>query len=818
MSFSLPFPPLPIDDVLPALCAALEHNANAVLVAEPGAGKTTRVPLMMLEMASMQHKKILMLVPRRVAARAAAAQMARLLQQNVGEIIGYRMRMDTKVSARTRVEIITEGVFNRMIANDPFLEGVAAVIFDEFHERSLEADLALALALEVQRDVRPDLRLLVMSATLDAAQVSKLMGDAPQIMAKGRLFPVETHYISPPPNEPLDRVVTRAILQAITNEKGSLLVFLPGMGEILRVQQQLAHSLPEDTYIAPLYGALDARMQDLAIARPEPGKRKIVLATSIAETSLTIEGVTVVIDGGYARVPRYDPGSGMTRLETVRVSQAAADQRRGRAGRLAPGICYRLWAEGQTRSFAPFATPEIREADLSPLLLTCAAMGTRAPQDLSFLDPPPDAALSEARKLLEGLDALDAKGRITPTGQQIAARPLPPRLAHMLIEAECIGAGSQASLLALLLTERGLGGQSSDIDERLHHLRGDTSARARTAKAQARQWTKDDRSADISSGQLLAFAYPERLALARKDQPCMFLLANGKGAIADKTDPLSRQNCLVVAEIQGHETRPKILLAAVYDKADIEKDFAAKIIKEDTAVFDKSSKRVRMRRLTRYGALVLREETKPASGAAAVAALMEGITSYGLQKFLDDKNAMALVARLAFLKSNDAENWPLMSVQMLEQNLNDWLAPFIPDASAFEDISPAAVEAALMGLVPSATGLQLKKLAPTHFQMPTGDTVPIDYQREGGPAAAMRVQQLFGLTQHPSLMNGKVPLTLELLSPAHRPIQTTKDLPSFWAGSWADVRRELRGRYPRHEWPENPATAKPTARAKPRGT
>ena len=798
--------------------AALEQHANAVLVAEPGAGKTTRVPLMMLDMALLQGKKILMLVPRRVAARAAAAQMARLLQQNVGDTIGYRMRMDTKVSARTRVEIVTEGVFNRMIASDPFLEGVGAVIFDEFHERSLEADLALALALEVQRGVRPDLRLLVMSATLDAAQVSKLMGDAPQISAKGRLFPIETRYIAPPPHEHIERTVVRAILQAIRDEQGSLLVFLPGMGEILRVKEQLAAHVPDTLYIAPLYGALDARSQDLAIAPPDKGQRKIVLATSIAETSLTIEGVTVVIDSGTARVPRYDPGSGLTRLETMRVSQAAADQRRGRAGRLSPGICYRLWAEGQTRSFAPFATPEIREADLAPLLLTCAAMGTRDPHLLSFLDPPPEAALNEARKLLTGLDALDAEGRITPTGREIAARPLPPRLAHMLIEAERCSAGGQASLIALLLTERGLGGTSSDIDERLRHLRNDTSARARTAKAQARQWTKESGKVEVLSGHLLAFAYPDRIALARKDQPGVFLLANGKGAVADKTDPLAKQSCLVVAEIQGHETRPKILLAAVYDKADIEKDFEDKIIKEETAVFDKVSKRVRMRRLTRYEALTLREETMRAAGPAALDALMEGIIVYGLQKFLEDKGVMALIARLSFLHRVDAGNFQCLSLDALSEKPGEWLAPFIPDASAFDDISPASLEAALMAFFPDVTAAQLKKMAPTHFQAPAGDAVPIDYQREGGPAAALRVQQLFGLSQHPALLNGKVPLTLELLSPAHRPIQTTKDLPSFWSGSWSDVRRELRGRYPRHEWPENPATAKPTARAKPRGT
>ncbi|MES2906776.1 MAG: ATP-dependent helicase HrpB [Pseudomonadota bacterium] len=812
---SLPF--LPIDDVLPQLGDVLSGKNAAVLVAEPGAGKTTRVPLYLLKQ-DWQSGKILLLVPRRVAARAAAAQMSRLLGEKVGETVGYRVRMENRVSGKTKIEIITEGVFARMVLSDPALEGVSTVIFDEFHERNLDADLGLALALDVQNGLREDLRLLVMSATLDAARVSSLINNATVVSSKGRAFPVETRHLAPAPLEAMDESVFKAVLKALREETGSILAFLPGAREIERAADKLQGLIAADIILVKLYGALDLSEQDRAILPAPAGQRKIVLASAIAETSLTIEGVRVVIDSGFARVPRYNPESGLTRLETVRISQASAEQRRGRAGRLEPGICYRLWSEGQTRSFTAFNTPEILEADLSPLVLTCAAFGVRDMTQLKFLDPLPPAALAEARSLLQKLEALDGQGRITDAGKQMGHIPLPPRLAHMLLKAAKEGAGEKASLLAILLTERNLGGNATDIAHRLQNLQSDKTLRAKQALGLAQNWLKgleaSQKKTSLSEGEILSFAYPDRVALKRKDKRGEFLLANGKGAFLDEADSLSREECLVIAEAQGSETRARILMAAKLDRTLMEEKFAHRIVSEDVLHFDEQQKRVRAKHIKHLDALILDERPLSVSGEAATALLLKSLAERNL--FPWPESAVQFFSRIAFLRQYAPDEWSELTKENLQTCLEDWLQPYIPGAVSAGDISTEAVSAALQGLLSAEQAHKLKAQAPRVFTAPTGQDFFIDYNHESGPVVALRVQQLYGVKQQPMLAGGGIALGFELLSPAGRPIQLTRNLPEFWRGSWADVRRDMRGRYPKHEWPEDPANALPTARAKPR--
>jgi ATP-dependent helicase HrpB len=815
------FPPLPIDNVLPELKAALTLASSAVLVAEPGAGKTTRVPLALLDAPWCKTGKILLLAPRRVAARAAAHQMSRLLGENAGETVGYRVRLESKVSGKTRVEIMTEGVFTRMIIDDPELRGVDAVIFDEFHERNLDADLGLALALDVQAGLRPGLRLLVMSATIDAARVSALMGEARVIAAKGRSFPVQMKYAPPAPHEKIEDTVTKAALQALRTEMGSLLLFLPGMREIERVAENLRVKVDQNTIIAPLYGTLDLAEQDRAIQPPPQGKRKIVIASAIAETSLTIEGVRVVIDGGYSRVPRYNPGSGLTRLETVRVSQASAEQRRGRAGRLEPGICYRLWAEGQTRALPPFNRPEILEADLSAFTLACAAFGVINLENLRFLDAPPAAAQAEARALLRQLEALDEDGKITEVGRQLAKVPLNPRLAHMLLRSAKQGAGHEAAKIAALLSERGLGGNAADLTERLRSLTSEKSPRAKQALAMAENWLKSvdvatPQNTALDAGEILAFAFPDRIALKRAGKQGEYLMANGKGAYIDGKERLARENCLVIAEAQGSEQRARIVLAAPFDEKRLEQHFAQQIESKDIQVFDEREKRVKARRVTKLGALVLKEQPLAAAGGEAAQVLIEALKTHGLDALNLVESSKQFLARVNFLHRHAADEWPQLSLPHLNVAIDDWLAPYIPGATSFAEITPQVLNAALEGLLNSRQRRALDKEAPAFFIGPLGEELRIDYEREGGPTVSLRVQKLFGLKTHPMLANGKIPLAFELLSPAARPIQLTRDVPAFWRGSWAEVRRDLRGRYPKHEWPEDPIAARPTARAKPR--
>jgi ATP-dependent helicase HrpB len=842
--------PLPIDDVLGALRSALADHSSAVLVAPPGAGKTTRAPLALLDEPWAKGKRLILLEPRRIAARAAAARMAATLGEKVGETIGLRVRLTSLVSKRTRIEVVTEGVFARMILADPALDGVAAVLFDEFHERSLDADLGLAFALDAQQGLREDLRLLVMSATLDGARVRALLGDAPLIESQGRAFPVATRYVGRNPSARIEDEVARVTLEALASESGSILVFLPGQGEIRRVAETLeARVKRTDVDIAALYGALDGRAQDLAVAPAPAGRRKIVLATSIAETSLTIEGVRVVIDSGLMRVPVYEPDVGLTRLETVRVSKANADQRRGRAGRTEPGICYRLWEEAANGGLQPYAAPEILSADLSGLALDCALWGVADPSTLAFLDPPPRVALKEARALLTEIGAIDGDGRITDEGRAIASLALPPRLARMVVDAAREGEARTASEIAVLLTERGLGGDSVDLAIRLEVFRRDRSqraddsrrlARGLAARAEAaltpdpsprgrgetallpqgeggRRSRPDEGATAPSVGALLASAFPDRIAASRGKRG-EFLMANGRAAALEARDPLAGEPYLAIGEIAGRAASARILMAAALGLDDIERIAGSSIETADELTFDRASASLRSRRRRRLGALILAEQTLavPQNEAAALA-LARGVFALGLERLPWTKALKQRRDRVMFLRRAEGEAWPDLSDEALAAD-PDWLAPFLVGKTKLDEIGADDLASALDAALPWDLARRLADEAPTHFQAPTGTAAPIDYETEGGPAIALRVQELFGLNEHPALAGGRIPLTLHLLSPANRPIQITRDLPGFWRGSWAAVRSDLRGRYPRHSWPEDPAAATPTARAKPRGT
>jgi ATP-dependent helicase HrpB len=817
--------PLPIDAALPDLTAALRGNNAAVLVAPPGAGKTTRVPLVLAreDWAEKAEKKrrILVLEPRRLAARAAAERMAWTLGERVGDTVGLRVRFGSKISRRTRIEIITEGIFTRLILDDPMLDGVAAVIFDEFHERSLDADLGLALARDVQQGLREDLRILVMSATIDGARIAQLLGDAPVIASEGRAFPVETRYAGRDPR-PIEPQVADTIVRAMRAETGSLLAFLPGAAEIRRTQSLLDGRTEPATDVVALYGALAGDEQDRAIAPAPPGRRKIVLATSIAETSITIEGVRIVVDSGLARVPRYEPDVGVTRLETVRVSRAAADQRRGRAGRIEPGICYRLWDEPQTAALEPFARPEILAADLSSFALDLAAWGGGADQ-LAFLDPPPRAALTEAKALIAALGAIDGDGRITAEGKLLRRLPLPPRLARMVVDAGAEGCALPAAEIATLIGERGLGGDDVDLRGRLNALRRDRSPRARDARAMAQRWAEialgnsPSEGSALSIGALLALAYPERIAKNRGGGSGAFLLANGRGANIDPASALAREPFLAVAELAGTAAQGRILSAAPITLAEIEARFSDRIEAREEIAFDAASASLRGRRSRRLGAIALAEQPMPVAADDDTAQkLAAGIASLGVGRLPWTKSLQQWRDRVMFLRASEGEEWPDLSDTTLAQTVDAWLAPMLVAKTALGDITADELNTAVRGLLPWPLQRRLDAEAPTHFAAPTGSQVPIDYEAEGGPKIAIRVQELFGLDRHPAIAGGKVPLLIELLSPAHRPVQMTRDLPGFWRGSYAAVRAEMRGRYPKHPWPEDPIAAPATRRAKPR--
>jgi ATP-dependent RNA helicase HrpB len=814
---------LPVDEALPALRTALSNGRSAVLVAPPGAGKTTRVPLILLDEPWIAGRKILVLEPRRLAARAAAARMAWTLGEKVGETVGLRVRFDSRVSRKTRIEVMTEGVFTRSLIDDPELSGIAAVLFDEFHERSLDADLGLALALDARKGLREDLRIAAMSATLDGARVAKILGEAPVIESKGRAHPVETRYLGRDQRAPIERQAADAVEIALREETGSLLVFLPGGGEIRRAATLIAERVRDPNVdVVPLYGALDSDVQDRAISPPPAGRRKVVLATSIAETSLTIEGVRVVIDTGLSRVPRYEPAVGLTRLETVRVSRASADQRRGRAGRTEPGICYRLWAEPENQSLAPFATPEILAADLTNLVLDLAVWGVVDPSALVWLDPPPAPALSEARALLMELGALDEEGRISERGKRLAHLPLHPRLAAMVVEAAAENEALLAAEVAVVVSERGLGGDDVDLSHRLGEFRRDRSRRAEEARRLAQNWASDaggklHQGSVSGAGALLALAYPDRVAKARGGKRGEFLLANGRGVTLDAAQALAREPYLAVAEIAGAASAGRILSAAKLDERDLEAHFKERVLETVETSFDEKAMAVRARAARKLGALMLTEHPRPVAASEETALMLaEGVARAGFERLPWSEATRQWLDRIRFLRRLEGEPWPDLSPETLKARAAEWLAPALFSKTSLAEISADDLARGLHAFLPRDLSRRLDQEAPMYFNAPIGRHL-IDYAPEEGPVLSIRVQELFGLDRHPTVGAGRAPLTLALLSPARRPIQTTKNLPAFWRGSWAEVKREMRGRYPKHPWPDDPVAAPPTRRAKPRG-
>ncbi|MCA3631135.1 MAG: ATP-dependent helicase HrpB [Methylobacterium sp.] len=820
------FEALPIEEALPGLRQALLNGNRALLVAPPGAGKTTRVPLDLLEAPWRGDGTILVLEPRRIAARGAASRMASLLGENLGETVGLRTRFESKSSAKTRILVVTEGVFARMAVDDPDLPGLAAVLFDEFHERSLDADFGLALALESQGALRPDLRLLVMSATLDDQRLSALLGDAPVIRSEGRTYPVQTRYTGRDAAKRIEEQVAGAILAALRGERGSILAFLPGQGEIERVARLLEEAkLPADTDLCPLFGALDFARQDAAICPAPAARRKIVLATSIAETSLTIEGVRIVVDSGLARVPRHEPDLGLSRLETVRVSRASADQRRGRAGRTEPGLAIRLWDEAQDQGLPPFNRPEILEADLSRFRLDCAGAGITDPASLTLLDPPPKTALREATKLLTELGALDEAGRLTLRGRHLRELPLEPRLSALVLESARRGQAEDGALLAALISERGLGGNVSDAASRLERFRSERSPKAQAARSLALRWAERARKLEpargadavLSAGALLALAFPDRVGKARGNGAVS--LSNGRQAQLDATDPLAKAGYLVAADLTGTAARARITLGAELSRAEIETVLGHLISMQDVTRFEPGAGALRRRRETRLDALLLDSATLPVEGTPENArVLAEAAAQAGIDRLGWSRPQNQLRARLGFLRQAGQTDWPDLSDAALAETVGEWLAPFLLGKTALNQIDAGTLGAALDALIPWSARQRLEADAPTHFTAPTGNSHAITYDGDNAPMLPIRVQELFGLKHHPTIAGGRLPLTLELLSPAHRPIQITKDLPRFWAGSWADVRNDMRGRHPRHVWPDDPANATHTARAKPRGT
>ena len=833
---------LPIDAALPALKAALDEHSAAVLEAPPGAGKSTVVPLALLGEAWVAGGRLVMLEPRRLAARAVAARMAQTLGEAVGETVGYRMRLDTKVSRATRIEVVTEGVLTRMLQEDAALEGVAAVIFDEFHERSLQADLGLALTLDARATLNPALRLLVMSATLDGAAVARLLGDAPLVSAPGRSFPVSVRYLAQglpllpaagARGETPERRVIQLILRALREEEGDVLAFLPGAREIRRVQAGLsAAALPAQVRVLPLFGDLPGPEQDAALTPAPPGVRKVVLSTNIAETSLTIQGVRVVVDSGLVRRARFDPATGMGRLETQRISRAAAEQRQGRAGRTAPGACLRAWGEGAQASLAPFAPPEILEADLAPLALELAAWGARDASDLKWLDPPPAAQLASARDLLKVLGALDAQGRISAHGRRMRALPLHPRLAHMLLTAAQLNEAPLAGELAALLAERDLlrgagAARDADIRTRLELLRGEappagidrgTLERARrAARDLARQAGGGGRGAAgaaARAGLLLAFAYPDRIGQRRGGAGGRFQLANGRGASFAQAQSLAQQEFIVAIDLDDAERDARILLAAPLSRAELLEHFSGELRRAESVSWDARAQAVSARRTVSLGALILEDKPLPqVPPEAALAAMLQGVRELGLAALPWDRDAQDLRARLAFVRATlagEAARWPDVSDAALMESLGEWLAPWLAGITRREQLARVPLTQALRARLSHEQQRELEAWAPTHLTMPSGSRVRVDYLDDSAPAASVRLQEVFGLASTPCLGRARIPVTLKLLSPAQRPLQVTRDLASFWRGAYAEVRKDMRGRYPRHHWPENPLEAEPS--------
>ncbi|UVT17736.1 MAG: ATP-dependent helicase HrpB [Nitrospira sp.] len=835
-------PTLPIDDVLPSIRLALGDGSNALLTAPPGAGKTTRVPPALLDEPWLNGKKILVLEPRRLAARAAARRMAEERHEQIGETVGYRIRLETAIGPRTRIEVVTEGVLTRLLHQDPSLDSYGMVVFDEFHERSLQADVGLALCLEAQRVFRPDLRLLVMSATLDCGPVGELLGRAPLISCEGRMFPVETRYLDHPLAGRVDLAVTHLIKRSLIQDHGSLLVFLPGMADIRRVERMLLDArLGPSIVIAPLHGELPQDMQDAAIRPAAPGLRKIVLATSIAETSLTIDGIRVVIDAGWLRTPRFDPRSGLTRLQTIRVARDSAEQRRGRAGRLEPGICYRVWTEKEQSALTAHRPPEILEADLAPLMLDLAQWGARDPSELSWLTPPPPGAIAQSKELLTRLGALSSEGHLTDHGRSMAELPLHPRLAHMLIRAIPLGLAHPACDVAALLSERDIlqgprERQNADLRIRMDTLRGQRNSTGLTVNRAAIErvqrtsdlWRRQLRTPSMrreNSGQdrsqavglLLALAYPDRIAQRQPGDDGRYRLVNGRGARFMRPDPIAGEPFLVVADLDGGDMWAGINLAAPIAREEIESLYRDELLVEESVAWDDTSGAVRASSRQKLGALVLAEEALDIKGnESIVKVLLQGIHKAGLEVFRFSPELQQWRTRVMWIRGLEGSNsdWPDLSEEALLAALETWLGPYVAGITTLDRVRRLDLTTPLHALLTHEQHRRLDRFAPSHITVPSGSRLRIEYTPSEPPVLAVRLQEMFGCKETPRVADGKIPLTLHLLSPAHRPVQVTKDLGGFWAGSYHDVRKELRGRYPKHHWPEDPLQASPTARAK----
>lgn len=830
---------LPVEEALPSLRQALAAHRAVVLQAPPGAGKTTLVPLALLKEPWLADRSILILEPRRLAARAACARMAHLLGETPGETVGYRIRFDTKISGKTRIEVLTEGILTRRLQTDPELENVGLVIFDEFHERHLHADLALALCLDSQKTLREDLKVLVMSATLDSESVSRLLGDAPIITSEGRRYPVDIRHVSRDPTGPLPSTVCDAVLAALEKDDGDILVFLPGAWEIRRTQELLETRVASRVDLFPLYGDLPWERQERAI-QPSNGRRKIVLATPIAETSLTIEGIRVVVDSGFARVPQFDPRSSLSRLVTVRISRASSEQRAGRAGRLAPGVCYRLWSETVQRGLVPHSAPEIRAADLAPLALELAAWGAHEARALAWLDPPPDAAFNQARELLRELDALDESGRITKTGRAMVRLPLHPRLSHMLFTAKHFGLEALACDIAALLSERDiLAGESrrtADFTQRLealwafrqhgrqgaqsHHADANACARVNQASQQFRRLlslSESVKGADTAPvGLLLALAYPDRVALARAPGDVRYLLASGRGARLPEAEMRLRQPCIVAASLDAGETEGLIYSAAPVGLEALRKHFHAHLRTEDVVYWGAQDQAVIARREERFGELVI--DSKPLTNVEPErlrGAMLEGIRRLGLEALPWTCEARELQARVLSLRHwMPNEGWPDISDAALAAMLEEWLGPYLDGITRRDHLARLDLHSILKARLGWDSNRRLDEGAPTHLVVPSGSHLRLEYIAGESPVLRVKLQELFGLADTPRVAWGKVPVTLHLLSPAQRPIQVTQDLHGFWERTYLEVKKELKGRYPKHPWPDDPWNAAPTARAK----
>jgi len=823
---------LPIESSLPALLRALAAHDTVVLQAPPGAGKTTRVPPALLEAAWREDRRIVMLEPRRLAARLAARYMAAELGEKPGQTVGYRTRLDTRVSDRTRIEVVTEGVLTRLLQDDPALDAYAAVIFDEYHERSLQADLGLALARESQQALRPDLRLLIMSATLDGRGLGQALGDVPVVVSEGRSWPVSVTYAPPPRQRPWLEHAAVTVLRALQETSGSVLVFLPGVGEIRRLAELLEGRLEPSVILAPLYGDLSAERQEAAVAPALAGRRKVVLATAVAETSLTIEDIGTVLDAGWERAGAFDPNSGMSRLVTRRVSAAAAEQRRGRAGRLGPGVCFRLWSETEQQGLAPFSPPEIRQSDLAPLVLELARWGARSPDGLFWLDSPPGAAWQQARELLQRLQALDDDGVITRHGRDMLKTGLSPRLAHMLVKGRALGLGQEAAELAALLGERDLlaRDRDADLERRILALRGELRSpgidrgRLQRVREAARRLSHNSRPQERASGlettgQLLALAYPDRVARRRPGGEPRYQLANGRGAVLPPEDPLGDQDWLVVADLDGQAREARIFLAAAVTRADLETLLADRITVRDEAVWDDVRGTVVARRVRALDALTLEEQPLPVPPAEQVTrALLQALRRRGMDALPWTPPLRQWRARVQLMHGLEPDQWPDLGDRALENSLEDWLGPYLAGVGRLPGVTADVLGRALHGRLEFALAQRLDRELPERIRVPSGFDVAIDYCAENGPVLAVKLQEMFGQSDSPVLAGGRIPLVIHLLSPARRPLAVTGDLASFWQQAYPEVRREMRGRYPKHPWPEDPLTALPqrsTRRSKP---